>query len=102
VQRSWWRRWPQALFAALVVYFAGHGLAGEQGLIAWRATEAAIAAEEARLAALDLEVADLERRADRLRDGSLDLDYLDERARAVAHVAHPRDIVVPGAPPSSP
>jgi cell division protein FtsB len=92
------RRWTPTLAIALGIgYFAGHALTGESGLIAW-------AGDKSRLAMLEAELADarairvqLEDRAGRLREDSLDLDYLDERSRALLGMGQPGDIVVPAA-----
>jgi cell division protein FtsB len=57
-----------------------------------RANEAEEA--RARVAALRVERATLEHRVVRLRPESLDLDLLDERARAVLNLSSPDEIVV--------
>ncbi len=78
-----------------VGYFLVHGLTGEAGLAAWTETRREIAALEARHVWLALQVADLEDRARRLRETTLDLDYLEERARDVAMVGRPDEVVIP-------
>ena len=90
------RRWtPSVFLAAAIAYFAGHALTGESGLIAWMSAKHRLAALEAELAEVSAERGDLEDRAARLREETLDLDYLEERARALVGVARPDDIVVP-------
>jgi cell division protein FtsB len=90
-------RWtPTFAILAGIAYFAGHALTGQNGLFAWSVDRARIAALELDLDDLQLERLALEDRAARLRDETLDLDYLDERARALVGVGNPRDIVVPG------
>ncbi len=90
-------RWtPTAAILAGIAYFSGHALTGQNGLFAWSLDRAHIAALEVDLDALRAERLRLEDRASRLRDETLDLDYLDERARALVGVGHARDIVVPG------
>lgn len=78
-----------------VGYFLIHGLTGEAGLAAWTETRRELAALEARHAWLSVHVADLEDRARRLREPTLDLDYLEERARDVAMVARADDVIIP-------
>ncbi len=90
------KRWG-ATWALLggIVYFAAHALTGEQGVLAWAQTRHQIAALEGELAGLDVRRAELADQAYRLREATLDLDYLDERARAMAQMAHPRDLLIP-------
>jgi cell division protein FtsB len=90
-------RWtPTAAIIAGIAYFSGHAVTGQNGLFAWSLDRTRIAALEVDLGALQAERAALEIRAARLRDETLDLDYLDERARALVGLGQPRDIVVPG------
>ncbi len=90
------RRWtPTVAIVAGIAYFAGHALTGENGLIAWAAAKSRLAVLDADLADAKATRAALETRAARLREETLDLDYLDERARALVGLALPGDIVVP-------
>lgn len=90
------RRWgPTTLFVGAILYFSAHALTGDQGVVAWAGYKRDIATLEVQIAALETRRHDLEVRAGRLREATLDLDYLDERARALLNVAHPDDIVVP-------
>ncbi len=66
---------------AAIVYLGAHALTGRQGLLAYVDLQAQERALEIRVAALEDERAELEVRAARLRLATLDLDYLDERAR---------------------
>lgn len=66
---------------AAIIYLGAHAVTGRQGLVAYVDLQAQERALETRVAALEEERATLEARAARLRPGSLDLDYLDERAR---------------------
>jgi cell division protein FtsB len=89
-------RWtPTLAIVAGIAYFAGHALRGENGLIAWAAAKGRLATLEAELAEAQALRADLEARAARLSEETLDLDYLDERARALVGLGQPGDIVVP-------
>ena len=85
---------PTFLLAGLVVYFGYHGLTGEQGALAWAGYKVQIAELEQELALVQAERMELENRASRLRDDSLDLDLLDERARELLNVADPDDYVI--------
>lgn len=78
----------------LLLYFTYHAVQGERGLIAlWHLSEQL---ETARIAVA--EVAEtrqkLERRVSLLRPDSLDLDMLDEQARRVLDLVHPRERVI--------
>lgn len=92
VVKRWGATW--ALLAG-IVYFAAHALTGDQGVIAWTQTRHRIASLEVDLAALSARRGELVDQAVRLREATLDLDYLDERARAMAQMAHPRDLLIP-------
>ena len=66
---------------AAILYLGAHAVTGRQGLVAYVDLQAQERALEGRIAALEEERAELEARAARLRPETLDLDYLDERAR---------------------
>lgn len=66
---------------AAILYLGAHAVTGRQGLVAYVDLQAQERVLENRVAALELERDALEARAARLRPGTLDLDYLDERAR---------------------
>ncbi|MCG8442522.1 MAG: septum formation initiator family protein [Caulobacterales bacterium] len=83
------------LVVGLAAYFSAHALTGEQGVMAWLGYQRSITELTRDLETARAMRADLESRAERLRVDSLDLDYLDERARALAGVAHPRDVIIP-------
>ncbi|MGD2131148.1 MAG: septum formation initiator family protein [Maricaulaceae bacterium] len=92
------RRWsPTLAIAAGIAYFGGHALTGQSGLLAWSGYQHRIAELETSLDETVAVRTDLEDRAMRLRDETLDLDYVEERARALLGMGHPRDIVVPAA-----
>ena len=79
--------------AATILYLSAHAVTGRQGLIAYmdlQAEEETLIAE--RDALLEQKAA-LETRAGRLRPESLDLDYLDERARVLLAAGDPDEIV---------
>ena len=69
-------------------------LTGEQGVLNWIVVKNEIRAAEAELAIAVAEREQLEETAARLRSDSLDLDYVEERARDILNVAHPREFIV--------
>lgn len=85
---------PATAIGALILYFSYHALAGDQGLAAW--TE--LQNEEARLTkqidTLKLEKANLEASLVRLRDKSMDLDYVEEIARTKLSFVRPDELLV--------
>lgn len=85
---------PSFILAMVISYFGYHALTGEQGLLNWIVVENEIRGVEDELALAVAERERLESIKARLSNESLDLDYLDERARAVLNVAHPRDFIV--------
>ncbi len=72
-----------ALAAGLGAYFAYAAVQGDHGLFARVRVEARTAELAAELAALEAEVAARANLVRRLSDDFLDIDLLDERARAV-------------------
>lgn len=78
----------------MIAYFGYHAMTGDQGVLNWLVVEAEIDAVEIELAQARAERQALETTAARLRSDSLDLDYVEERARDLLNVAHPRDIIV--------
>jgi len=74
--------------------FLWSGLAGPHGLARLAEAETAEAGLEARLAALRERRAAAENRVRRLGPEHLDLDLLDERARAVLGLARPDEMVI--------
>lgn len=85
---------PTVLLAGLVAYFSYHGMTGEQGVLAWAGYKARITELEQELLIVRAEREALENRAARLRDASLDLDLVDERARELLNVSSPDDYVI--------
>lgn len=82
--------------AALVlgIYFTFAAVQGQFGLFNRVQVEADIAALQLRRDALASELAALENRTRRLSDEFLDLDLLDERARAVLGLVRSDDLVI--------
>ncbi len=77
-----------------IVYFGYHAVEGDRGLLAWMAKSNVADQAHSHVATLKAERAELEHRVARLRPESLDLDLLDERARAVLNLSAPDEIVI--------
>ena len=78
---------------AAILYLGAHAVTGRQGLVAYVDLQAQERALEQRVEALNGERAALEARAARLRPQTLDLDYLDERARITLAAGNPDELV---------
>lgn len=78
---------------AAILYLGAHAVTGHQGLIAYVDLQAEERALEQRVANLESEQAVMEARAARLRPESVDLDYLDERARITLAAGDPDEII---------
>jgi cell division protein FtsB len=78
---------------AAILYLGAHAVTGRQGLIAYVDLQAQERTLEQRVASLEEERAQLEARAARLRPGTLDLDYLDERARITLAAGDSEELV---------
>lgn len=85
---------PSFFLAVAIAYFGYHALTGEQGVLNWLVVQNEINEVEIQLAEARSEREALEITAARLRSDSLDLDYVEERARAIINVAHPREFYV--------
>ncbi|MDZ4364132.1 FtsB family cell division protein [Brevundimonas sp.] len=86
----------------LVGHFGVQALTGPRGLLSGADRAALLALREHELDTLLAERADLEVRIRYLRNDSLSLDLLEERARAVLGFADPRDYVIPVSRPATP
>ena len=78
----------------VIAIFAHSGLQSDHGLAAFREAGDEERRLTADLAALKMARADMENRVLRLSDRYLDLDLLDERARAVLGLVRPDELVV--------
>jgi cell division protein FtsB len=93
--RSRLRQIVLPLIGALTVFYFGyHAIEGERGLLAWVRLSDAVEEAGRREAALANQRAVLENRVARLKPDSLDLDLLDERARAVLNLAEPDELIL--------
>ena len=78
---------------AAILYLGAQAVTGPQGLAAFVEIQGQERALGAELAELQAERAELEARAARMRPESLDLDYLDERARVLLAAGEAEEIV---------
>jgi cell division protein FtsB len=78
---------------AAILYLGAHAVTGRQGLVAYVDRQAQERVLEQRVASLEEERAQLEARAARLRPETLDLDYLDERARITLAAGDSEELV---------
>lgn len=90
--------WGALLFLGagftLSIYFTFAAVQGDYGLFRRLQIEDDAARLRADKAALEAEVSDLSNRTRRLSDAYLDLDLLDERARAVLGMIRADEIVI--------
>jgi cell division protein FtsB len=91
---------PTLILAALIFYFGFNAMTGDRGILTTRERQATLAEDEAQLAALKAEHAELEQRARLLADGHLSRDLLEERAHVVLGFADPRDYVIRASEPA--
>jgi cell division protein FtsB len=78
---------------AAILYLGAHAVTGRQGLVAYVDLQAQQRVLEERVASLETEEANLEARAQRLRPGHIDRDYLEERARITLAAGDSEEIV---------
>lgn len=84
---------PAAIGVA-ILYFSYHALAGDQGLRAWTELQQQETVLKAQLADLEAQRAALESSLARLRDDTLDLDYVEELARTKLSYVRADEILV--------
>ncbi len=82
------------LGALLVLYFASHAFEGDRGALAWMQLRQRVADAANALAGTEAKRRELATRVSRLRTDSLDPDLLDERARIMAGLVHPADLMI--------
>lgn len=85
---------PSFGIAIMIVYFSYHALNGDQSVLQWMHHQQDVKALEVQLAQLQDRQAQLEKQNKLLRPGSLDLDYLQERARAKLRYMDPHDRLI--------
>ena len=86
---------PPLLFLSLVGYFGWNATQGDHGLHAYRDRLQLLSQANAAEQAANAEQAAWMQRVSGLRNGQLDADTLDERARAMLNLAEPSELVVP-------
>lgn len=84
---------PPLVFLALVAYFVFNAVQGDRGLEASAQRRRELAQALAEQARAEADIAVWERRITALRS-RLDIDALDERARAMLNLSDPADVVV--------
>ena len=82
------------LCAMALVYFGYHGVQGDRGLLAWMKRTQQVETAQQDIEILRAERARMAHKVSLLRLDNLDLDLLDERARAVLNLAHRRDFII--------
>ena len=83
-----------ALWALAVAYFMFHAVQGERGLMTWIQVRQQVAVAQAELALSAAKRRRWDARIAQLRTNNLDPDLLDERARHVAGLGRPDEIVI--------
>jgi cell division protein FtsB len=98
-----WKRRAKGLiapfvFLAITGYFAWSATQGPHGLVAYAERQKLLAQATSDHAVALAERDSWEQRVQGLRANHLDLDTLDERARAMLNLANPNDVIVPYGP----
>jgi cell division protein FtsB len=78
--------------AGAIVYFGFHAYSGDRGLIAKEVYRTQMAELTAELETLTRERQDWALRVSLMRPDALDPDIVDERARDVLNMVHPKDV----------
>lgn len=79
---------------ALILYFSYHALAGDQGLARWTELQGEQDKLQAQIVQLKAERDVLEASLMRLRDKTMDLDYVEEIARTKLSYVRPDEVLV--------
>lgn len=94
IRRRVSQAWEPALIILIVAYFSYHAIEGNHGLLAFRELNAQLTDLEGKARILKAERAALERKVSSLRRDNLDLDLLDERARAILGYSEAGEVVL--------
>jgi cell division protein FtsB len=90
------RRVAMPALAALVVgTFAGHAIAGENGILAWGSYHRELQQRQAELAQIEQQRAELKHRSDLLNPNKADPDMADELVRKNLGLVRPDEVIVP-------
>jgi cell division protein FtsB len=84
-----------ALALIVVGTFAGHAIAGPNGILAWGGYHRALIQRKAELAQLEQEKAQLKHRSDLLDPRHADPDLADELTRKDLGMIRPDEVIVP-------
>ena len=84
-----------ALAVIVVGTFAGHAIAGDNGLLAWGGYHRALKEREAELAQLEVQRAELRHRSALLDPDKADPDMADELVRKDLGLVRPDEVVIP-------
>jgi cell division protein FtsB len=84
-----------ALALIVVGTFAGHAIAGPNGILAWGGYHRALKERQAELAQLQQEKAQLKHRSDLLDPRKADPDMADELVRKDLGLVRPDEVIVP-------
>jgi cell division protein FtsB len=86
--------WP-ALALIVVGTFAGHAIAGPNGILAWSSYHRALQQRQVELAQLEQQKAQLKHRSDLLNPRRADPDMADELVRKDLGLVRPDEVIVP-------
>ena len=84
-----------ALAVVIVGTFAGHAIAGENGILAWGSYHHALQQRQAQLAQIEQERAELKHRSELLNPNKADPDMADELVRKDLGLVRPDEVIVP-------
>ena len=84
-----------ALAVIIVGTFAGHAVAGQNGLLTWGGYHRALKERQAELAQLEQERAQLRHRSQLLDPNKADPDMADELVRKDLGLVRPDEVIVP-------
>jgi cell division protein FtsB len=84
-----------ALAVVIVGTFAGHAIAGENGILAWGSYHHALQLRQAQLAQIERERAELKHRSELLNPNKADPDMADELVRKNLGLVRPDEVIVP-------
>jgi cell division protein FtsB len=86
--------WP-ALALIIVGTFAGHAIAGPNGILAWGSYHRALQLRQTELAQLEQQKAQLKHRSDLLNPRRADPDMADELVRKNLGLVRPDEVIIP-------
>ena len=84
-----------ALAMIIVGTFAGHAIAGQNGVLAWGGYHRALKERQAELAQLEQQRAELRHRSQLLDPNKADPDMADELVRKDLGLVRPDEVIVP-------